>query len=176
MSARKDMAVWVVVLILTAGAGVVSAGHRNGCYKYADYLINWYNGGTGEYFNIYEKEARTDVNAWDPYTDVKFNPVAAAGTTDHINVYNGRYGATGWLMLVEFQRISGCTILQGRVRLNQTYLDSGSYSTADKEIMACKGIGQLLGLKSDTTANTGCMSGTAPHPSLHDRDVINSIY
>lgn len=176
MSARKDMAVWVVVVTLTAGVGAVSAGHRNGCYKYADFLINWYNGGTGDYFRIYEKEARTDADAWDPFTDVKFNPVAAAGTTDHINVFNGSYGATGWLMVVELNRVSGCTVLQGRVRLNQTYLDNGSYSITTKEILACKGIGQLLGLKSDTAANVGCMSSTAPHPSTHDQTVINSIY
>jgi hypothetical protein len=175
MNARKDMAVWVAVLTLTAGAGAVSAGHRNGCYKYADFLINWYNGGTGEYFNIYEKEARTDANAWDPYTDIKLNPVASAGTTDHINAYNGLYGATGWLMLAEIQRYSGCTIFQGRIRLNQTYLDNGSYSAASKEILACQGIGRLLGL-STTSGTTGCMSGTAPYPSTHDRDVINSIY
>jgi hypothetical protein len=175
MSARKDMAVWVVVATLTAGAGMASAAHRSGCSKYADYLINWYNGGTGEYSTIYEKEARTDWNAWDPYTDVQFTRVLAAGSTDHINAYNGFYGATGWLMLTSIQRYSGCTIFQGQIRLNQTYLDGGSYTAANKEILACQGIGRLLGL-STTYGTTGCMSGTAPYPSTHDRDVINSIY
>ena len=99
MSTFKRMAVRIAIVALVAGAGAVSATNRNGCYKFADFQINWYNGGTGDYFNIYEEEARIDANAWDPYTDVSFTPVAVAGTTDHINAYNAAYGATGWLSL-----------------------------------------------------------------------------
>lgn len=176
MSARRDMAVWVVVVTLTAGVGMASATNRSGCWKFADFRINWFNGGTGDYFKIYEEEARTDADAWDPFTDVLFTPVAAAGTTDHINAYNGFYGATGWLMLTRITRYSGCTVFQGQVQLNQTYLDNGSYTRTSKEILACQGIGRLLGLTTDTAGNTGCMSSTAPQPSAHDRDVINAIY
>jgi len=173
----EPMAVRIAIVILVAGPGIASANHRNGCYKYADFNINWYNGGTGDYFNIFEEEARTDANAWDPYTDVVFTPVSAAGTTDHINAYSGSYGATGWLSLVEIQSVSGCTVRSGRIRMNQTYLDNGSYTRGQKKAVACNLIGRLLGLKNEAGI-PGCMDGTNNNsfPSTHDRDVINSIY
>lgn len=177
MSNLKQMGIWVTVVALTAGAGVVSASHRNGCSKYADFLINWYNGGTGTYFNVYEEEAKTDANSWHTYTDVSLTSVAAAGTADHINAYNGSYGATGWLSVVTIQSASGCTVRSSLLRMNQTYLDSGSYTSTNKKAIACNLIGKVLGLT--TQAGTpGCMDGTLNNafPSTHDRDTINSIY
>ena len=136
MSPLRRMAVWVAIVTLTTGAGVVSATNRNGCYKFADSLINWYNGGTGDYFAIYEEEAKTDADARHPYTDVSLTSVRAAGTTDHINAYNGSYGSTGWLSLTEILAVTGCTVKNGRVRMNQTYLDNGSYTRSQKEAVA----------------------------------------
>jgi len=175
MSTFKRMTIRIAIVALMTGAGIASANHWGGCFKYADFRINWYNGGTGDYFNIYEEEARTDANAWDPYTDVAFTPVAAAGTTDHINAYNGVYGATGWLSLVEIQSFSGCTVRSGRIRMNQTYVDS--FTRAQKKAVACNLIGKILGL-TNQSGIAGCMDGTLnnPFPSPHDRDTINSVY
>lgn len=177
MSPLRRMAVWVAIVTLTTGAGVVSATNRNGCYKFADSLINWYNGGTGDYFAIYEEEAKTDADAWHPYTDVSLTSVGAAGTTDHINAYNGSYGSTGWLSLAEIRTVTGCTVQNGRLRMNQTYLDSGSYTRSQKEAVACNLIGKILGL-TNQAGTAGCMDGTLnnPFPSTHDRDTINAIY
>lgn len=177
MSPLRQMAVWVAIVTLTMGAGVVSATNRNGCYKFADSLINWYNGGTGDYFAIYEEEAKTDADAWHPYTDVSLTSVGAAGTTDHINAYNGFYGSTGWLSLAELRTVKGCTIQNGRLRMNQTYLDNGSYARSQKEATACNLIGKILGL-TNQAGTAGCMDGTLnnPFPSTHDRDTINAIY
>lgn len=177
MTLFRRMSVWIAVLTLMTGAGILSATNQNGCYKYADYLINWYNGGTGDYFNIYNEEAKTDADSWDPYTDVSLTSVAASGTTDHINAYNGRYGSTGWLAVAEISSVSGCTIKSSRLRMNQTYLDNGAYTRANKEAMACNLIGKALGLKN-AAGTPGCMDGTLnnPFPSTHDRDTINSIY
>jgi hypothetical protein len=177
MSRRKAMAVWVAIVCLTLGVGLATATNRNGCWKYADFAINWYNGGTDDYYNIFQEEAKTDADAWDPYTDVSFTQVAAAGTTDHLHGYSGFYGATGWLVLSEISSYSGCTIKSGRFRFNRTYLDSASYSRAQKEALACNNIGKLLGLSRDTT-NKGCMNDTivAPYPSTHDQSLVNSIY
>ena len=167
----------VVASFNVAGAAIASAANWNGCYKFADFQINWYNGGTGDYFNVYEEEARTDANAWAPYTDVAFTPVAAAGTTDHINAYNAAYGATGWLSLMEIQSVSGCTVRSGRLRMNQTYLDNGSYTRTQKKAIAFNLIGKILGL-TNQSGTAGCMDGTLnnPFPSAHDRDTINSVY
>jgi hypothetical protein len=177
MNPLRQMAVWVAILTLTAGAGSVSARNRNGCYKFLDAAINWYNGGTGDYFAIYNEEAKTDADAWDPYTDVSLNSVAAAGTTDHINAYNGFYGSTGWLSLTQITSYSGCTVKSGRIQMNQTYLDNGSYTRLQKKAVACNLIGKLLGL-TNQAGTAGCMDGTLnnPFPSAHDRDTINAIY
>jgi hypothetical protein len=177
MGSSKQMVLWVLLVSLTTGAGVVHATNQNGCYKYADAVINWYNGGTGDYFNIYEEEAKTDADSWHFYTDVSLTSVATAGTTDHINAYNGAYGATGWISTVELQNVSGCTIKSARLRMNQTYLDAGSYTRANKKAIACNLIGKALGLKNQT-GTIGCMDGTfsSSFPSSHDRDTINSMY
>jgi hypothetical protein len=171
------MAVWIAIVTLTMGAGIVSATNRNGCFKFADAVINWYNGGTGDYFAIYEEEAKTDADAWHPYTDVSFTSVAMAGTTDHINAYNGSYGATGWLSISEIRSASGCIIQNSRLRMNQTYLDSGSYTPTQKKAVACNLIGKILGL-TNQAGTAGCMDGTLSNafPSAHDRTMINSIY
>jgi hypothetical protein len=157
MSPLRQVAVWIAILTLTAGVGSVSATNRNGCLKFADAVINWFNGGTGDYFAIYT--------------------VAAAGTTDHINAYNGLYGSTGWLSLTQISSYSGCTVKSGRIQMNQTYLDNGSYTRLQKKAVACNLIGKLLGL-THQAGTAGCMDGTLnnPFPSAHDRDTINAIY
>lgn len=176
MSPLRQIAVWVVILTLTVGVGSVSATNWSGCFKFSDALIGWYNGGTGDYFNIYNEEALTDKNAWDPFTDVILAAVPA-GNTDHINAYNGFYGSTGWLSITQITSYSGCTVKSGRIQMNQTYLDNGSYTRLQKKAVACNLIGTILGL-TRRTGTAGCMDGTYSNafPSAHDRDTINSIY
>lgn len=176
----------LVPLVVTAALAVVLgfpmgawASHRWGCWKYANYAINWYNGGTGDYYYIYNEEARTDSNAWHPYTDISLTPVGSAGSTDHINAYNGRYGSTGWLGIAEIRRYSGCRVYEGRSRLNQSYLDNGSYSRTNKKHVACQEVGHLFGLNHQRGVSNSCMNDqilSAPYPNTHDRDLINAIY
>lgn len=181
MNVKRALGLWMAVLTLGAVIGQpigAWASHRWGCWKYRDYNINWYNGGTGDYYNIYNEEAKTDSNAWSPYTDVFLNPTGS-GTTDHINAYNGAYGATGWLGIAEIRSYSGCTIFNGRARLNQTYLDNGSYTRTNKKHVACQEVGHLFGLGHNQGSSTTCMNDTilsAPYPNTHDRDLVNSIY
>lgn len=177
MGRLKKTALCVLAVTLTAGAGAAFATNQNGCFKYADAQISWYNGGTGAYFDIYQEEAKTDADAWHPWTDVTLTSMAAAGTTDHINAYNGFYGATGWVSVVEIQSASGCTIKSTRLRMNQTYLDAGGYTLTNKKAIACNLIGKALGL-TNQTGFLGCMDGTlgSAFPSSHDRATINSIY
>src|SRR5687767_3150387 len=98
MNIRRVIVGWVMVLSVTLLLGFplgAWASHRWGCWKYANASINWYNGGTGDYFNIYNEESRTDSNSWHNYTDINLTSVGSAGSTDHANAYNGYYGATG---------------------------------------------------------------------------------
>ena len=182
MKLRHAMFIWAAVFSIAVFLGTPLgswAAHRWGCYKYANYYINWYNGGTGDYYNIYNEEAKTDADAWSPYTDIFLNPVSVAGSTDHANAYNGYYGSTGWLGLAELRSVSGCTVYNGRARLNQSYLDGGSYTRTNKKHVACQEIGHLFGLEHNRGSSTTCMNDqilTAPYPNTHDRDLINSIY
>ena len=145
--------------------------------------INWYNGATGDYWNIYNEEARSDSNSWHNYTDISLTSVSSAGSSDHVNAYNGYYGSTGWLGIAEIRGSSGCTVLNGRSRLNQTYLDNGSdngsYSRTNKKHVACQEVGHLFGLHHNQSSSTTCMNDrilSAPYPNSHDQSMINSIY
>ena len=182
MKLRHAILIWVAVFGIAIFLGQpfgAWASHRWGCWKYADATINWYNGATGDYFNIYNEEARTDSNAWSPFTDINLQSVSASGSTDHANAFNGFYGSTGWLGIAELRSVSGCIVRNGRARLNQSYLDNGSYSRTNKKHVACQEVGHLFGLNHNRGSSTTCMNDTiltAPQPNTHDRDLINSIY
>jgi hypothetical protein len=186
VSVRRAAAVWAAVLAVAAAAGFSGsafASHWWYCsgstpWHYANYYIYWYNGGTGDYYNIYQEEAKTDADSWSPYTDVFLAQASASGSTDHINAYSGFYGSTGWLGIAEIRGYSGCVVTNGRVRLNRSYLDYG-YSRTNREHVACQEIGHLLGLNHNRGSTTTCMNDTilsAPQPNTHDRDMVNSIY
>lgn len=177
---RKLVTIWVVVFVLAGMASATAsfASHRWGCWKYANYYIRWYNGGTGDYYNIYQEEAKSDSNSWDKYTDLTLAQVSSSGTTDHVNAYNGYYGINGWLGIAEILGSSGCTVKNGRARLNMSYLESG-YSRTNKKHVACQEIGHLFGLHHNTSSSSTCMNDsilTAPQPNSHDQALINSIY
>lgn len=182
MSRRRAVTLWAAIVAVVAIAGAPMgawASHRWGCWKYANYQINWYNGASGDYNLIYNEEARADSNSWHNYTDLSLTPVSAAGSTDHINAYAGYYGSTGWLGIAEIRGYSGCTVFNGRARLNRSYLDNGSYSRTNKKHVACQEVGHLFGLGHNRGSSTTCMNDTiltAPQPNSHDQSLINSIY
>lgn len=179
MSRKRSLIFLVSLFLLVFTVTGAMATHRWGCWKYANYTINWYNGASGDYWYIYNEEARSDSNSWHNYTDISLTSVSAAGSSDHINAYAGSYGSTGWLGIAEIQSASGCTVYQGRSRLNRSYLDNGSYTRTNKKHVACQEVGHLFGLQHNTSTNTTCMNDrilTAPYPNSHDQSMINSIY
>lgn len=179
MTQKRALVLLFSLFLLVFVVTTATATHRWGCWKYANASINWYNGASGDNFNIFNEEARTDSNSWHNYTDLSLTSVSAAGSTDHINAYAGSYGSTGWLGIAEIQRSSGCTVYQGRARLNLTYLNNGSYTRTNKKHVACQEVGHLFGLNHNTGSSTTCMNDrilTAPQPNSHDQSLINSIY
>lgn len=179
-SSKRLFVFWAALLALCAivATSATYASHRWYCWKYANYYIRWYNGGTGDYYSIFEEEAKGDSNSWHRYTDIYLATVSSAGSSDHVNAYNGYYGGTGWLGIAEIRSYSGCTVYNGRARLNMSYLEGG-YSRTNKKHVACQEVGHLFGLGHNRGASNTCMNDTiltAPYPNAHDRDLINSIY
>jgi hypothetical protein len=173
--------VWVTAFVLAVlvGGGVSHASHRWGCWKHANASINFYNGATGDYAAIFNEEARTDSNSWHNFTDLSLTAVGSSGTTDHVNAFSGLYGHNGWLGIAEILGYSGCTVRNGRARLNRSYLDSGSYLRTNRKHVACQEVGHLFGLNHNRGSSTTCMNDTiltAPQPNSHDQSLINSIY
>ena len=181
MNRNRARFLWALVLtgsIVAGAAGSAWASHRWGCWKYANASINFYNGATSSYFNYFQEESLSDSNSWHNYTDVNLTQVGGAGTTDHLNCYSGFYGFNGWLGIAEIRRYSGCTVLEGRARLNRSYLDGG-YSTTNRKHVACQEVGHLFGLNHNRSSSTTCMNDTilsAPQPNSHDQSLVNSIY
>lgn len=173
--------IWAAVLlgsILVGFTATTWASHTWGCWKFADANINFYNGATGNYSGYLRQEALTDSNSWHNFTKINLTSVASPGTTDHINGYSGFYGNNGWLGIAEILTYSGCTVKQGRCRLNRSYLDFG-YSATNIKHVACQEVGHLFGLGHNTSSNTTCMNDqilSAPQPNQHDVDLIASKY
>ena len=182
MSSKRCFSTWAGILtvaLLTGASTGVWASNRWGCWRYLDNAINWYNGGTGDYWNILDEEARSDSNSWWRITTVGLFPVTSSGTSDHINAFNGFYGINGWLGIAEIRRNFSCWVFEGRVRLNMSYLENGFYSRTNKKHVACQEVGHLLGLDHDRNNSSTCMNDTiltAPQPSNHDTLMVNDIY
>lgn len=186
MSLRRILLTWGALLALAIGigAGTAFASHRWHCWRYADTSINWYNGASGTYRYIFEEEAITDADSWHNYTLIDLTPVSSSGSTDHINAYNGYYGTVGWYGIAEVVNNNGCTVLEGRARLNQSYLDAFTRTT--REHVACQEVGHLFGLDHPNPSTfTSCMSNpqvngqwylNAPQPDEHDSAMIDEIY
>ncbi|MBI5363815.1 MAG: hypothetical protein HZA53_11600 [Planctomycetes bacterium] len=183
MDSRRARRLWSAVLLVSIASGVVGtawANHRWGCWRYADANISFYNGCTGSYSTYVADEAINDANSWHNYTDVNLSP-SPQGTTDHLNCFNGSYGINGWLGIAEILTYNGCTILQGRARFNQSYMDNPAYgySTTNKKHVVCQEIGHLFGLDHQRGQAQSCMNDrilSVPNPNSHDQSLVNSIY
>ena len=185
MKTKPALFVWASALALSTllfTAGRLEASHRWYCWKYANSSINFYNGavnGTKAYRDAFTQEAQTDSNSWHNGTEINLTSVGSAGTTDHCNCYSGSYGFNGWLGIAEIRSYSGCTVREGRARLNASYLNSGSYGQTNDKHVACQEVGHLWGLNHNRSSTTTCMNDTilyAPQINSHDISMVNSIY
>lgn len=177
MTRFRALVALCVWFVLAFSAGLTASNRWQG-WRYADASIRWYNGGTGDYYNVYQEELMADHDSWHNYTAINLAQTGSSSGSDLISSFNGFYGATGWLGLAEILNKSGWTITSGRTRLNQSYLDAGYDRTAKKHV-ACQEAGHLFGLDHNRVAWDTCMNDTivtAPHPNAHDVDMLVSIY
>ena len=174
---RKHAFIALALIFGLAFAGGLLADHQWGCFHFPDPDIAFFNGCDGEYHDLVREEAFTDPDSWNS-TIINLTEVGSAGTDDQINIFNGYYGETGWLGLTTIFP-DGCVIRYGISYLNQTYLDDGSYTRAQKSHVTCHEIGHNFGLDHNLSSNQTCMNPTiltAPHPDAHDRELLAQIY
>jgi hypothetical protein len=107
-------------------------------------------------------------------------------TSGRVEVCNDTYGNNGWLGLAQIW-ISGSHIVQGIVKVNDTYYNTATYNTpAWRNLVMCQEVGHTLGLdhqdENFSNPNLGtCMDYTNnpdsnQHPNSHDYAQLESIY
>jgi len=119
-------------------------------------------------------------------------------TAGSVEVCNGQYGNNGWLGIASIWVTRGKDnhIIQGVVKLNDTYFNTQPYNTsAWKNMVMCQEVGHTFGLghQDENFSNTNlgtCMdytndptgtlgtNGTLNNekPNLHDYDMMTEIY
>ena len=102
--------------------------------------------------------------------------------TGKIHSCNASYGFNGWLGLASIN-VSGGHITRGTAKMNDSYLNSGSYNETARQHVMCQEIGHDFGLghqdESGADLNT-CMDYANaldnPSPNQHDYAQLEAIY
>ena len=115
------------------------------------------------------------------------NAKRCAATLGRVEVCNSAYGRNDWLGIAQVWINADGHILQGTVKLNDTYFNTARYNTpAWRNLVMCQEVGHTLGLDHQdegyTPPNLGtCMDYTNDpssnqHPNGHDYEMLASIY
>ena len=96
---------------------------------------------------------------------------------------NAAYGFNGWLGIATINISGGVHITQATVKMNDSYLNSSSYTQTNRQHVMCQEMGHDFGLdhqdESGADLNT-CMDYSNaldnPHPNQHDYDELQIIY
>lgn len=107
-------------------------------------------------------------------------------TEGRAEICNSSYGNTGWLGIAQIWA-SGDHIVQGVVKLNDSYFDYAPYNTPEwRNLVTCQEVGHIFGLghqdENFGNANLGtCMDYTNDpssnqHPNQHDYDLLAAMY
>lgn len=143
-------------------------------------------------------------STWDGYlataasdwsTAIDFDTVVATGKTNpkscrpvsgRAEVCSTKYGPTNWLGIASVWA-SGKHIVQGTVKMNDTYFNTPTYNTsAWRNLVMCQETGHILGLDhqdedfSNTPLGTCMDYSNDPtlnqHPNAHDYEMLEYMY
>lgn len=114
------------------------------------------------------------------------NPKTCKPVAGQVEVCNSKYGRNGWLGIASVW-VSGGHIVQGAVKMNDTYFNTAKYNTpAWRNLVLCQEVGHTFGLDhQDEDFNNSplgtCMDYTSDptpnqHPNQHDYDMLEEIY
>ncbi len=125
----------------------------------------------------------------DTNTATSTNNRRCAATSGRVEVCNAKYGSNGWLGVASIW-LSGGHIVQGTVKVNDSYFDTAKYNTPGwRNMVMCQEVGHTFGLghvnENFDDPNTGsCMDYTnnpdaSPnnwYPNAHDYEWLETIY
>ena len=115
-------------------------------------------------------------------------------TSGRVEVCNAAYGSTGWLGVAQIWITGGSHIVQGTVKVNDTYFNTAQYNTAAwRQFVMCQEVGHTFGLdhqdENFNNVNLGtCMDYTSDpdgsvngelsnlDPNAHDYEELDIIY
>jgi hypothetical protein len=131
--------------------------------------------------------ARPDLMFMDIRPGVVTNPKTCKPASGRVEICNAKYGLNGWVGIASVWSVSGGHIVQGTVKMNESYYALSRYNTPEwRQLVLCQEIGHTLGLdhqdENFNNTNLGtCMdySNTTTgqtHPNLHDYDQLEEIY
>src|SRR5262249_2448796 len=108
------------------------------------------------------------------------NPRTCRATRGMVQVCDASYGNNGYLGVAQIW-LSGLHILQGTVKLNDTYFNTSTYNTtAWRNLVSCQEVGHTFGLDHQDTnfnnANLGtCMDYTSNPTAVCSTSLVGSI-
>ena len=122
------------------------------------------------------------------------DPTVCSPTSGRVEICTGFYGNTGWLGIAQIWLTGGTHIVQGTVKLNDTYFHTPQYNnSAFRHFVMCQEVGHTFGLghvnENFGDPNTGsCMDYTNDpdgtingqqsnmSPNAHDFEQLRTIY
>jgi hypothetical protein len=179
-----------MALALPAG---VSASHAWANYHWArtanPFTVNL-GDAVSSTWDAYLAVASSDWSASDvldtQVVSSRANPKNCRPTAGRVEVCSSKYGNNGWLGMAQIW-ITGDHIVQGTVKLNDTYFNSATYNTpAWRQMVVCQEVGHTFGLDHQDenfgNPNLGtCMDYTSDpstnqRPNAHDYEELDIIY
>jgi hypothetical protein len=193
MRGRFVVVFGAMALLLAVSAAPAAASHSWGSYHWArtsnPFTVPLGDNVTNTSASNWEAALASAATDWTA-SSVLDSPVVAGLTTGRkcrpadgrIEVCNARYGRNGWLGLAQIWT-SGNHIVKATAKMNDTYLDSFTYSATNKQHVMCQEIGHGYGLdhqdESGADLNT-CMDYADafdnPSPNAHDYEQLETIY
>lgn len=183
----------IIMLSVVGVAGIASANHSWGGYHWAR-TSNPFNLKLGDNVStLWDSYLATTAGDWSLSSVLDLNivsgntnPKNCRATAGRVEVCNSKYGKNGWLGIASVWA-SGQHIVQGTVKVNDTYFSAAKYNTpAWRNLVMCQEVGHTIGLdhQDENFANPNlgtCMDYTSDplsnqHPNLHDYDILETIY
>lgn len=188
-----------VLVFVGAYAFLAYASHSWGTYHWAR-TLNPFNLKLGDNVtSLWDGHLATASGDWSASTVLDTSIVAGGAKRNcgpikgRVEVCNKTYGNNGWLGVASIW-VSGSHIVQGTVRLNDTYFNTARFNTpAWRQFVMCQEAGHTFGLDHQdeifNNPNIGtCMDYTNDpdgalyqqlsneHPDTHDYSQLETIY